>query len=769
MKDSQFLEQLRATFRVEAGEHVQAMSAGLLKLETAPAPEVRNATFDNVFRAVHSLKGAARAVDYRDVESLCQMLEDIFDAWKRRDAAPPSDAFDTLYRALDAIRAALDSGGGSGGAPRPELSGLRQALRQLARNALPMTSVTTEATASIGPVATPLILSSTERVLHALPRTEDSGSVDTVRVAITKLNAGLLQAEELLTAKLAAGQRIADLRELLGGLEQWKKTWSELEPDAHALLQARHAEARNAAGSTSSPLDRLLDFFEHGMDTLKKLESRTAAHLRAAEQDRHVVGKLVDQQLEGAKSLLLLPFGTIATSFQKIVRDLCRDQGKEAILTIHGEDIEIDKLILEEIKDPLIHLLRNSVDHGIETPRERVRQGKLSRATIRLAVSQTGGSKVQLLLSDDGAGIDTARVKDAAVKRGLLSADAASQLDEASGQALIFRSEVSTSPLITEVSGRGLGLAIVCEKVEKLGGQVTVDSKPGKGSTFRIVLPAVRATFHGVLVEVAGRMFVVPTAEVERVGRVDPDDVKTVEGQETITVNGRTLALVQLADALELPSLERKVMPPPRLVTMILGSGDRRIAFTVDAILDEQEILVKPLSKPLSRVRNISGATVLGSGQVVPILHVADLLKSARKVHGGWMQDAMTVKPASTAPGSILVAEDSITSRMLLKAILEAAGYRVKTAVDGMEAFTLLRTEKFDLLVSDVEMPRMNGFDLTARVRAAPGLANLPVLLVTALETREDRERGIDAGANGYIVKRSFDQSNLLEAVRRLI
>jgi two-component system chemotaxis sensor kinase CheA len=519
----------------------------------------------------------------------------------------------------------------------------------------------------------------------------------------------------------------------------------------------------------SSPLHRLLDFFGRGMDTLKKLESRAAAHLREAEQDRDAVGKLVDQQLQGAKSLLLLPFGTIATSFQKIVRDLCRDQGKEAALTIHGEDIEIDKLILEEIKDPLIHLLRNSVDHGIETPRERVRQGKPSRAMIRLAVSQTGGSKVQLLLSDDGAGIDTAKVKDAAVKRAMLSTDAASQLDEASGQALIFQSEVSTSPMITEVSGRGMGLAIVREKVEKLGGQIAVESQPGSGTTFRIVLPAVRATFHGVLVETAGRLFVVPTAEVERVGRVDPDDVKTVEGQETITVNGRTLALIQLADALELPSLERKFMPPPKLITMILGAGDRRIAFAVDAILDEQECLVKPLRKPLSRVRNISGATVLGSGQVVPILDVADLLKSARKLHGGWMQDAMTAKAASTAPRSILVAEDSITSRMLLKSILESAGYLVKTAVDGMEAFMLLRTEKFDLLVSDVEMPRLDGFDLTARVRAAPGLANLPVLLVTALETREDRERGIDAGANAYLVKRSFDQSNLLEAVRRLI
>jgi len=225
--------------------------------------------------------------------------------------------------------------------------------------------------------------------------------------------------------------------------------------------------------------------------------------------------------------------------------------------------------------------------------------------------------------------------------------------------------------------------------------------------------------------------------------------------------------LVHLSEVLELPMTERKDSSLTGVPIIVLGSGDRRVAFAVDAVIDEQEILVKPLRKPLSRVRNVSAVTILGSGQVAPILNIVDLLKSARLMVKSFPQIATGSTPAEAK--AILVAEDSITSRMLLKGILESAGYRVKTAVDGMEAFTLLRAEYFDLVVSDVEMPRLNGFDLTARIRADQKLANLPVILVTALETRDDRERGLEAGANAYLIKSSFDQGNLLEAVQRLI
>jgi len=729
-KEDEFLKQLRATFKVEAAEHLQAIAAGLLELEKTPAPQAQRKIVETVFRAAHSLKGAARAVDFTEIESLCQSLEDVFASWKRQESAPSPDAFDTLHRKLDAIAAQLG-----------------QRIRQ--------PEVSVPASVEVVPPA---------------PVTEQKTfpSEETVRIGVGKLDARLVEAEEMLTVKLTVDQRAEDLRELAQRFVPWRNEWAAVEPEARALRQAIDRPAPGRAGHRPG-LAQLLDFLDRNLDHLKSLESKVAALGRTAEQDRYAVGKLVDDLLEDSKKLLLLPFDTISASFPKLVRDLCRDQGKEADLTIQGDGIEIDKRILEEMKDPLIHLLRNCVDHGIEPPGERTRRDKPPRGRITLAVSQVNGNKVQLLLSDDGAGIDTNKVKESAVRHGLISAEEAARLDEAETQALIFQSEVSTSPIITELSGRGLGLAIVREKAEKLGGEVSVESRPGLGTAFRIVVPATRATFRGILVEAAGRLLVVPAAQVERATRARPDDIRTVEGRETLSFDGRAIALVQLADALELPPMERKDTPPAGAPVIVLGSGEQSIAFAVDAVLDEQEVLVKPLVKPLSRVRNVAAATVLGSGQVAPILNVADLLKSARKVAGARARVGAGTAPMQAEIRTILVAEDSITSRMLLKGILESAGYNVKIAVDGMEAFTLLRAEKFDLVVSDVEMPRLNGFDLTARIRADKKLAELPVVLVTALETREDRERGIDAGANAYLVKSSFDQSNLLEAVRRLI
>lgn len=767
-QDDEFLRQLRETFKLEAAEHMQAITAGLLELEKTPEPAAQRKIVEVVFRAAHSLKGAARAVDFTQIESLCQSLEDVLASWRQQESVPSLDALDSVHRTLDAMTAAMSAPKAAPGAQAPS-------VQALSGSPSLQPKVSTPAFPVPGGISPP-VREDTERrsIARALddpiPGQEIFSPEDTVRISVTKLDSRLVDAEEMLTVKLIAGQRVQELRELTHRFEAWQSEWTTVEPEVRALRQQMDLPTPSRAGNQpDGGLDRLLEFLDWNQLQLKSIEDKVAGLTRAAEQDRHAVGKLVDDLLEDSKKLLLLPFATLSAAFPKLVRDLCRDLGKEAELKIYGQHIEIDKRILEEMKDPLIHLLRNSLDHGVETAAERKQRGKPSSATITLTASQVSGNKVRLTVSDDGAGINTGKVKASAVKHGLISAEEAAQLSETESQALIFRSELSTSPIITQLSGRGLGLAIVQEKAEKLGGGVWVDSQAGVGSVFRIELPATRATFRGILVQAAGRLLVVPTAQVERVARARPDDVQTVEGRETISFGGRAVALVWLADALELPPVEYKDMAPGGVPVIILGSNGQRVAFAVDEVLDEQEVLVKPLAKPLLRVRNVAAATVLGSGRVAPILNVADLLKSARKLAGAPTRLTTGAAPAQADARTILVAEDSITSRMLLKGILESAGYKVKTAVDGMEAFTLLRAESFDLLVSDVEMPRLNGFDLTARIRADKKLAELPVVLVTALETRDDRERGIDAGANAYIVKSSLDQSNLIEAIRRLI
>jgi two-component system chemotaxis sensor kinase CheA len=469
------------------------------------------------------------------------------------------------------------------------------------------------------------------------------------------------------------------------------------------------------------------------------------------------------------KKVLMFPFSTLLEAFPRIVRDLSRDYGKEAEIVVHGGEIEIDRRILEEMKSPFVHMVRNCIDHGIEKPEERKLKNKPRQGTISVTISPRD-DKVEVLVADDGAGILLDRVRSAVLKLGMVPREKAEQLTDRELLPYIFHSGVSTSPIITEISGRGLGLAIVREKVEKFGGTISLETAPDAGTGIRIVIPLTVATFRGILVRVGGQVFVVPTMHVERAVRLRREEIKTVENRETMHFNGHAVSLARLAHILELLPGKKAAEAADLLPAVVLNAGGTTIAFLVDEVLGEQEVLLKGLGRQLSRVRNVAGATVLGSGGLAPVLNVPDLLKSAVKFSAAssLMEAAAGTGEAVAGKRSVMVVEDSITTRTLLRNILEAVGYDVVTAVDGLDALTKLKAAEFDIVVSDVDMPRMNGFDLTARIRADRKLGELPVVLVTALESREDRERGIDAGANAYIVKSGFDQGNLLEVIKRL-
>jgi two-component system chemotaxis sensor kinase CheA len=767
-QDEEFLSSLHAIFKVEAEEHLQAISSGLLELEKTPAAEKQAACIEVIFRHAHSLKGAARAVNLAEIESICQSLESFFAAWKRADITPGPGHFDLLHGALDLMGKVIPAADGKAAAVHEAefLAQFHALTRQLdnaaaggpagsvepvggARRAQPV-----EATHPAGKsVSAPGVDTPAPEDLPV--PAERSALAATVRMSTAKLDNLLLAAEEMLGVRLTTAQRAADLRNLHAVMERWSKAWAGIQPQVRAL--------QNVPGQAE-----VLEFLDWNSVHLKSLEGKLQALTKAAARDQYAIGRRVEDLLADAKELRMLPFSTLLDLFPKLVRDLSREQGKEVDLTVRGGEVELDKRILEEMKDALIHLVRNCIDHGVEKPALRAQRNKPQRATITLAVSRVNGSKVEILVADDGAGIDVLKVKEAALKHGIISAAAAGELSDQQTRALIFESAVSTSPIITEISGRGLGLAIVREKTEKLGGRVAVETDLHAGTTFRIVLPLTLATFRGVLVRVLDRIFVIPLTHVERVARIRAEAIKTVENRETITLDGRAVALARLAGVLELVRVRKKELAPDYLSIVVLGAADARIAFVVDEVLHAEEVLVKSLARPLSRVRNVAGATILGSGKVAPILNVTDLLKSARKTGLTPAAAAGEVAAKETQRKRILVAEDSITSRMLLKNILESAGHDVKTVVDGVEALTELRTNEFDLVVSDVEMPRMNGFDLTAHIRSDRKLADKPVVLVTALASREDRERGIDAGASAYIVKSSFDQGNLLDAIRRL-
>ncbi|MFZ2444830.1 MAG: hybrid sensor histidine kinase/response regulator [Syntrophobacteraceae bacterium] len=761
-KDEELLKKLLPMFKIEARDHLGIISSGLVEIETG-GPEKHGEIVETIYRESHSLKGAARSVNRSDVVAICQSLENVFSALKRGEITLSSRTMDLLHQTVDFVsdliagmeiahaekfgvgeiihrleeatfQKPVAPGGEKGTAVRP---GSAPGEHQEREGKAP----DVDSIAKTGGIIA-------ETSPAPVPAHSSSG---TIRISTARLDALLLQAEEMLSVKLAAGQRVLELKELKKTLARWKKEREKQKLSRTASVRETQGEARDKGGA-----DPFLNSLEAGLAKL----------IRAAEYDQRSVAVMVDALLDDMKKTLMLPFSSFLESFPRLVRDLSRDAGKEVGLHIEGGEIEIDRRVLDEMKDPLVHMVRNCIDHGIEMPGDRRKKGKSARGSIKISVSSRDGG-IEIAVSDDGAGIDALKVKSAAQKCGAISREEADRLGEYETLSLIFRSGVSTSPIITDISGRGLGLAIVREKVEKLNGAVSIYTRPDIGTSFKMEAPLTLATFRGVLVRVGGHLFVLPSANVERVTRVRKEEIQTVENRETLSFDAQTVSLARLGAVLELETaVARARGEDPYLQIVLLASAGKRMAFLVDEVLQEREVLVKTLGGQLARVRNIAGATVLGTGKVAPILNVPDLMTSAVKLVP---TPALAVVEGPHKKLSILVVEDSITARTLLKTILESAGYEVATAVDGIDAFTALKTAEFDLVVSDVEMPRMNGFDLTAKIRSDRKLSDLPVVLVTALESREDKERGIDVGANAYVVKSSFEQSNLLEVVRRLV
>lgn len=785
-KDQEFMNHLLAIFKVEADEHLKRISSGLIELEKTEAPETVAEIVEAVFREAHSLKGAARSVNLTDLEALCQKMEEVFAAMKRHELRGFPKLYDLLQQTVDHVgrllpvvegkrsakektlhreligrlEEAAKGNEAESGAVAPEFEARQEATAEAAR------------TEELAPITEPQSSCPEPPPQPPLPQPVSPGISETVRVATTKLSSVLLQSEEMLSAKLAAGQRVVQMRETRSAFAGWKKEWAKLHPLVQKIskLLVKPAEERagERPGEIHRELARLFDFLEWNSAFMKSLEGKYAAEAKTAEYDSRALGGMVNNLRDEMKKVMMFPFSTLLEIFPKVARDLSRDHGKEVVLEIRGGEIEVDRRILEEMKDPLVHLVRNCIDHGIERPENREGKNKSRHGTVIISVAPRD-NKVEVVVADDGAGIAIARVRAAVQKLGLVSQEKLAGLADGDLLPYVFQSGVTTSPIITEISGRGLGLAIVREKVEKLGGTVSLESQPEAGTTFRILLPLTVATFRGILVRSGEQAFILPTTYVERVVRLKTDEIRTVENRETIHLGGRAVSLARLGDVLQLPASKKEQERSDRFQAVVLAVGDQRIAFLADEIMNEQEILLKNLGPQLSRVRNFSGATVLGSGRVVPILNVPDLLKSA--VTSAFLSAGVTAeaREEETRRESVLVVEDSITSRTLLKNILESAGYDVVTAVDGIDAFTRLRSADFDLVVSDVDMPRMNGFDLTAKIRGDKKLSEMPIVLVTALQSKEDRERGIDVGANAYIVKSSFDQSNLLEVIRRLV
>jgi two-component system chemotaxis sensor kinase CheA len=763
MEDDKFLKLLLQTFTVEAQEHLAAMSQMLLQLERNPPPGEAAVAVETLFREAHSLKGASRSVNLADIERVCQPMERVLSALKRGELATSAKFFTTMYASIDGLGRLLSRDVGTAGEVDAGLpASLSRSLLDLVPGGTgpPLAQVTPSVAAVASAVTMP----------HASPLgpAVTPAASDSVRVATAKLDALMTQSQELHALKFSGAHLADDVQAIGDMLAAWRRGADKR--SRHARLLRRSGAVEDMANAKDKRLlEQLLDALDADDLFVRSLCERLGRHARAVAQERRTLGTRVDRLLDDMKQMSMLPFSSLFASAPKMVRDLAHDSGKEVDLQIEGASLEVDRRILEQMKTPLTHLIRNAVDHGIEMPEERHGAGKPRRGRILIAVSARDGNRVEIAISDDGAGIALDKVRSRAQKMGLRTESALSGMDEVQIGQLVFESGLSTSSILTDLSGHGLGLAIVREKVDALGGSIAaLRPEGGVGTRFLIVLPATLSTFRGVLVQAGDRPFVFPSRHVERVLRLLPENVLTEDGHDSIRVDGAMLPLVSLAATLGVKARSATRDRPRHVQIIVVAGAGGPFAFAVDEVIGDQEVLVQPLAPPLRRVPNIAAATVLGAGQVVPLLNMADLVKSATLARGGRVPSWRSAQ-APNAGASLLVADDSITSRTRLRDILESAGYRVTTAADGAEALASLQSGEFDLLVTDAEMPRLDGFGLTARVRRDKRLAELPIILVTALDTREDKERGVEAGANAYIVKHGFDQRRLLDTIRTLL
>jgi two-component system sensor histidine kinase and response regulator WspE len=455
-------------------------------------------------------------------------------------------------------------------------------------------------------------------------------------------------------------------------------------------------------------------------------------------------------------------------AFPRLVRDLAQSLGKRARLELAGESTAVDRDVLSALEAPLNQLLRNAIDHGVDAPEQRRAAGKPETALIQLSAQHLAGM-LEISLSDDGHGIDVERVRSAVVARGLIDERTALELGETEIYEFLFLPGFTLREAVTEISGRGVGLDVVQSTLKRLRGSVRVASELGRGTTFRLILPLTVSVVRALIADIDGEPFAFPLAHIERTLSIAPEDIRTLEGRQHFAHEGRQIGLVL---AHQILGAGARTAAPERLPLIVAGAQQQSYALVVDRLRGVRELVVQPLDTRLGKIKDIAAGALLEDGAPVLIVDMEDLVRSVEKlVSGGHLSKVREGDgPAlEVARKRVLVVDDSFTVRELERKLIDGGGYDVEVAVDGMDAWNALRTGAYDLVVTDIDMPRMDGIDLVKLIRQDARLHGLPVMIVSYKDREEDRQRGLDAGADYYLTKGSFKNEGLLEAVVDLI
>jgi two-component system sensor histidine kinase and response regulator WspE len=739
-------------FRIEVEQHGQVINEGLLKLEENPSSAQVG---ESLMRAAHSIKGAASLVGLQEAVRLAHLMEDYLVAVREGRLQIAAEGIDLLLKGNDmlaALAALTHHPGARLEAAQYALYGKVIAdLAQALQDEAPCATATPPTVTGIGNENENTATSSGPADAAAAKATAVGGNDRILRISSEQLNRLMgLAGESMMEAHwlrpyaenmLQLKRRHAQIITLLDGLRE------ALDDGDRGRMKRRLREVQSQASECRHIL----------ASRLEELES----------YDRRVVNLSSRLRREVVTSRMR-PFGDGVKGFARLVRDLARQLGKQAQLHIEGQSTLIDRDILDKIEAPLNHLLRNAIDHGIEFPHERLKAGKPKSGTLRLSAYHHAGM-LSIVMEDDGRGVDLERLRRKVVERRLVNQEMADRLTPAELMEFLFLPNFSTRDEVTDLSGRGVGLDVVHDVVQEMRGLVRATSRPGAGTRFQLQLPLTLSVLPALLVKVAGEPYAFPLARIERILHVAVEGVREIEGHQYVSVGDHHIGLVSAHQLLGFAeSGERRDTLP----VVVLGDRKKSYGMVVDGFLGERDLVVQVLPPRLGKIRDINAAALMEDGTPLLIFDVDDIFRSLEKIIGAGrlsrVHDSGQVNARRPAK-RILVVDDSITVREVERKLLEAGGYEVEIAVDGMDGWNALRESDYDLVITDIDMPRMDGIELVKLIRSDPKCQATPVMIVSYKDREEDRYRGLEAGADYYLTKGSFHDQTLREAVADLI
>ncbi|MBI3585025.1 MAG: hybrid sensor histidine kinase/response regulator [Nitrospinae bacterium] len=737
-------------FIEETTDSYQSLVNSLIKIEKSPQNKKDSVLnlpkeIESAYNQIHALKGSARMIKHNEMDSLSLAMEQILSGVMDKNIVITAPLISTLLSGADFIKIFIHQIGSEMNPPYNWQNSdevLPKDIDQKAfKNLIAAINLFNPTPAEVS--------TKTPAPKKGYKPGEEASAIQpksTVRVSSEKLDRLMEEVGELLIMKLKAKQRVTHVQSIINDCNSAKQAFKKDKRSIHLNT--------SQVSSQWSVVSNQLSVFSDRLDSLH----------RTLSDDSHQLSLIIENLQDDIKKTRLLPFHTIMGAFPKMVRDIAVSENKKVRFEFSGGDIELDKYILEEIKSPLMHMLRNSIDHGIEPPDERIKSNKTEDGTIKIILSQKGNNAI-IEIIDDGRGMDIEDIKGSAVKKGLYTEKEIHQMKERQILNIIFQPGFSTSKMITDISGRGIGMDVVKATIEKLNGTIDIEALKDKGTRFVLTIPLTLSITHAIKFFIGNEICYIPINMVERIIKVEEKNLPTIEGGLAVHYNGSTIPYVRMQQILDISESDKK--EDAERLAVILKTGNTMAAFAIDKFIGEEDITIKGLGNYMKRVRNVSGVTIMSDGNIAPILNVTDMINTIQ-LRG--ITSAMRKKERVDIKKnlSILVVDDSIMTRTLEKNILESYGYDVVTAIDGQDAILKIREKNFDVIVSDVQMPNMSGLELTEKIKQDNRYSKIPVILVTAMESDEDKKKGIQIGADAYIVKSSFDQSNLLTTIKRL-